>query len=434
MDAVYRMVDHRDVDLCLLQHETCKGGMMAVSVWRQVLTLPVIVIAMGYFVDIYDLILFGVVRVNSLTELGLDKEGITLWGSYILNAQMGGMLIGGILWGILGDKKGRLSVLFASIILYSIANFLNAFVTNVEQYALLRFIAGIGLAGELGAGVTLVAEILPKELRGYGVMSIAAFGVLGVVAANIVAQEFAWRNAYIIGGILGFSLLILRLRVRESAMFEHHVSDDVKRGHFFALFTHKKLFGKYIKAIVIGMPLWYVVGILVMFSPEFAKALNIIGEVTAGQALMYTYIGLSVGDLASGYLSQQMKSRKRAYTIFMVLSLISVFYYFTLSGATAQSFYIAVFLLGVFCGYWALFITMAAEQFGTNIRATVATTVPNFVRGSVVPITSSFMALKGSMGVLGSAAVVGAVVFTIALVALYFTRETFHEDLDYIEA
>lgn len=407
--------------------------MSSVPIWRQVLTLPVIVIAMGYFVDIYDLILFGVVRVSSLSELGLDKDGITLWGSYILNAQMAGMLIGGILWGILGDKKGRLSVLFASIILYSVANLLNAFVTNVEQYALLRFIAGIGLAGELGAGVTLVAEILPKELRGYGVMSIAAFGVLGVVAANIVAEHFAWRNAYIFGGVLGFLLLVLRFRVRESAMFEHHASGDVKRGQFFALFTHKKLFGKYIKAIVIGMPLWYVVGILVMFSPEFAKALAIEGEVKAGQALMYTYIGLSIGDLASGYLSQRLRSRKQAYTIFMALSVASVLYYFTLSGASAQAFYFAVFLLGIFCGYWALFITMAAEQFGTNIRATVATTVPNFVRGSVVPITSSFMMLKESMGVLGSAATVGAVVFVIALVALYYTRETFHEDLDYIE-
>ena len=407
---------------------------MSMSVVKQVLALPVIVIAMGYFVDIYDLILFGVVRVDSLSELGLDKDGVTLWGSIILNAQMAGMLIGGILWGVLGDKKGRLSVLFASIILYSVANLLNAFVTNVEQYALLRFIAGIGLAGELGAGVTLVAEILPKELRGYGVMSIAAFGVLGVVAANIVAQEFAWRNAYIFGGVLGFLLLVLRFRVRESEMFQHHSGSDVKRGQFFALFTHKKLFNKYIKAIVIGMPLWYVVGILVMFSPEFAKALAIEGEVKAGQALMYTYIGLSIGDLASGYLSQMMRSRKRAYTIFMAISVASVLYYFTLSGASAQSFYIAVFLLGVFCGYWALFITMAAEQFGTNIRATVATTVPNFVRGSVVPITSSFMVLKESMGVLGSAATVGAVLFTIALVALYFTRETFHEDLDYIEA
>ena len=408
--------------------------MMGTSVWRQVLTIPVIVIAMGYFVDIYDLILFGVVRVESLTELGLDKEGITLWGSIILNAQMAGMLIGGILWGILGDKKGRLSVLFASIILYSIANFLNAFVTDVEQYALLRFIAGIGLAGELGAGVTLVAEILPKELRGYGVMTIAAFGVLGVVAANIVAEHFAWRNAYILGGILGFLLLVLRFRVRESEIFTHHVADDVKRGQFFSLFAHKKLFSKYIKAIVIGMPLWYVVGVLVMFSPEFAQALSIQGEVSAGQALMYTYIGLSVGDLASGYLSQKMQSRKKAYTVFMVLSLASVVYYFTLAGECASSFYIAAFLLGVFCGYWALFITMAAEQFGTNIRATVATTVPNFVRGSVVPITSSFMLLKESLGVLGSAAVVGSAVFAIALVALYYTRETFHEDLDYIEA
>lgn len=404
------------------------------STLRQVLTLPVIVIAMGYFVDIYDLILFGVVRVESLTELGLDKEGITHWGSIILNAQMAGMLIGGILWGILGDKKGRLSVLFASIILYSVANLLNAFVTDVEQYALLRFIAGIGLAGELGAGVTLVAEILPKELRGYGVMTIAAFGVLGVVAANIVAEHFAWRNAYIIGGVLGFMLLVLRFRVRESAMFEHHVSDDIKRGQFFALFAHRKLFAKYIKAIVIGMPLWYVVGVLVMFSPEFAQALSIQGEVSAGAALMYTYIGLSVGDLASGYLSQQMRSRKKAYAVFMGLSVVSVLYYFTLSGASAEMFYTAAFFLGVFCGYWALFITMAAEQFGTNIRATVATTVPNFVRGAVVPITSSFMLLKESMGVLGSAAVVGGVTFSIALIALYYTRETFHEDLDYIEA
>jgi len=407
---------------------------MALSVWRQVLTLPVIVIAMGYFVDIYDLILFGVVRVESLGELGLNKEEITSWGTIILNAQMAGMLIGGILWGILGDKKGRLSVLFASIVLYSTANFLNAFVTNVEQYALLRLIAGIGLAGELGAGVTLVAEILPKELRGYGVMSIAAFGVLGVVAANIVAGHFAWRNAYIIGGVLGFLLLILRFRVKESAMFEHHVGNDIKRGQFFTLFTKKKLFSKYLKAIVIGMPLWYVVGVLVMFSPEFASALSIDGNIGAGAALMYCYIGLSIGDLASGYLSQKMRSRKGAYIIFMILSLASVIAYFMLGGATAAAFYTCVFFLGVFCGYWALFITMAAEQFGTNIRATVATTVPNFVRGSVVPITSSFMLLKESMGALGSAAVVGTVTFSIAFIALYFTRETFHEDLDYIEA
>ncbi len=401
---------------------------------RQVLTLPVIVIAMGYFVDIYDLILFGVVRVESLTELGLDKDGVMRWGSIILNMQMAGMLLGGILWGIWGDKKGRMSVLFASIILYSVANTLNAFVASVEQYALLRLIAGIGLAGELGAGVTLVAEILPKQLRGYGVMAIAAFGVLGVVAANIVATHFDWRNAYIFGGLLGFALLFLRFKVRESEMFTHHVSDDIKRGDFFSLFKNKRLFAKYIKAILIGVPLWYVIGVLVMFSPEFAMALEIDGKVSAGEALMWCYIGLSAGDLASGFLSQKLQSRKKAYTIFLVISAFSVLYYYTLQGASISQFYFAMFLLGTFCGYWALFITMAAEQFGTNIRATVATTVPNFVRGSVVPVTSSFMLLKDSLGVLGAGAAVGTVVFALGFVMLYLTHETFYKDLDYVEA
>lgn len=405
-----------------------------IAVIKQVLILPVIVIAMGYFVDIYDLIIFGVVRVASLQELGLSGDSITSWGSIILNMQMGGMLLGGILWGILGDKRGRLSVLFASIILYSLSNLLNAFVTNVEQYALLRFIAGIGLAGELGAGVTLVAEILPKDLRGYGVMTIASFGVLGVVAADLVAEYFAWRDAYIFGAILGFFLLALRFKVSESGIFKHHVSDDVKRGDFFALFMNRHLFTKYVKAIAIGIPLWYVVSILVMFSPEFAKALAISGKVTAGQALMYCYIGLAIGDLGSGYLSQIMKSRKQAFFIFIILSVASVIYYYTLHGASAKEFYIAMFLLGIFCGYWALFITMAAEQFGTNIRATVATTVPNFVRGSVVPITSSFIYLKGSVGVLNAGMIVGVVVFTLALIALALTHDTFHKDLDYIEA
>ncbi len=404
-----------------------------ISTVRQVLTLPVIVIAMGYFVDIYDLILFGVVRVQSLTELGLSKDDVTQWGGIILNMQMLGMLTGGILWGILGDKKGRMSVLFASIIMYSVANGLNAFVNNVEQYAVLRFIAGIGLAGELGAGVTLVAEILPRHLRGYGVMTIAAFGVLGVVFANIVASNFDWRNAYIFGALLGFGLLFLRFKVKESEIFSHTQSDEIKRGDFFSLFKDRRIFAKYIKAILIGVPLWYVVGVLVMFSPEFAIALEIEGKVSAGEALMWCYIGLSVGDLASGFLSQKLQSRKKAYAIFLVISALTVVYYYTLQGANVTHFYFAVFFLGVFCGYWALFITMAAEQFGTNIRATVATTVPNFVRGSVVPVTSSFMLLKDSFGVLGAGAMVGSVVFTLGFVMLYFTHETFHKDLDYME-
>ena len=403
------------------------------TVLQTVLSLPVIVIALGYFVDIYDLVLFGVVRIASLSELGLDKEGITHWGSMILNAQMAGMLIGGMLWGILGDKRGRLSVLFASIILYSVANFLNAFVTNVEQYAILRFIAGIGLAGELGAGVTLVSEILPKEYRGYGVMTIASIGVLGVVAANFIAESFDWRTAYMIGGGLGFALLLLRLSVKESAMFAKHSKNEVKKGAFLSLFTDKIRFAKYINAIAIGIPIWFVVGILVVFSPEFAKEFGIDG-IKAGTALMYCYIGLAVGDLASGYISQKLHSRKKAFGLFLVFTLATCIWYLNSYQISAQEFYQICFFLGVFCGYWALFITNAAEQFGTNIRATVATTVPNFVRGAVIPITSSFIILKSQYGVVTSAAIVGAVCFALAFLALYFTKESFHKDLDYIEA
>ncbi len=394
--------------------------------------MPVIVASLGYFVDIYDLILFGIVRIPSLKEMGLSPAEITTVGADILNMQMAGMLIGGILWGVLGDKKGRLSVLLGSIILYSAANFLNGFVQDVNSYMALRFIAGIGLAGELGAGVTLVAEILPKEIRGYGTMMIATVGVTGAVAANFIAQHFDWRTAYIIGGVLGFALLLLRVGILESAIFKNLKEKNIKRGNFFSLFTEKQLFAKYSKSIIIGLPLWYCVGILILFSPEFAKEFGISG-VNAGNAIMLCYIGLTVGDFGSGYISQKIKSRKIAIAGFMLSALVLSIMYGALSGASSTMFYLVCFLIGVSCGYWALFITVAAEQFGTNIRSTAASTVPNFVRGMVVPMSAGFIALKPSFGLLGAAAIVGALVFAAGLIALWKLEETFHKDLDYIE-
>ena len=394
--------------------------------------MPVIVASLGYFVDIYDLILFGIVRVPSLKEMGLSPAEITTVGADILNMQMAGMLIGGILWGVLGDKKGRLSVLLGSIILYSAANFLNGFVQDVNSYMALRFIAGIGLAGELGAGVTLVAEILPKEIRGYGTMMIATVGVTGAVAANFIAQHFDWRTAYIIGGVLGFALLLLRVGILESAIFKNLKEKNIKRGNFFSLFTEKQLFAKYSKSIIIGLPLWYCVGILILFSPEFAREFGISG-VNAGNAIMLCYIGLTVGDFGSGYISQKIKSRKIAIAGFMLSALVLSIMYGALSGASSTMFYLVCFLIGVSCGYWALFITVAAEQFGTNIRSTAASTVPNFVRGMVVPMSAGFIALKPSFGLLGAAAIVGALVFAAGLIALWKLEETFHKDLDYIE-
>ena len=394
--------------------------------------MPVIVASLGYFVDIYDLILFGIVRIPSLKEMGLSPAEITTVGADILNMQMAGMLIGGILWGVLGDKKGRLSVLLGSIILYSAANFLNGFVQDVNSYMVLRFIAGIGLAGELGAGVTLVAEILPKEIRGYGTMMIATVGVTGAVAANFIAQHFDWRTAYIIGGVLGFALLLLRVGILESAIFKNLKEKNIKRGNFFSLFTEKQLFAKYSKSIIIGLPLWYCVGILILFSPEFAKEFGIVG-VNAGNAIMLCYIGLTVGDFGSGYISQKIKSRKIAIAGFMLSALALSIVYGALSGASSTMFYLVCFLIGVSCGYWALFITVAAEQFGTNIRSTAASTVPNFVRGMVVPMSAGFIALKPSFGLLGAAAAVGIIVFAAGLIALWKLEETFHKDLDYIE-
>jgi len=399
-----------------------------------VLALPVIVAAIGYFVDIYDLVIFGIVRVASLKELGLDGVQITNYGAMILNMQMAGMLLGGILWGILGDKKGRLSVLFASIAIYSIANILNGFVTNVEQYALLRFLAGIGLAGELGAGVTLTLELLPKESRGYGVMMIAGLGVTGAIAANVISKVFDWRSAYIIGGVLGFVLFVLRVKMSESAMFTSIAnSHTASKGDFLSLFKDKYKLSKYLKSIASGLPLWFSVGILVMFAPEFGSALGVGEKINPGNAVMSCYIGLTFGDFASGYLSQKLKSRRGVTAMFTVLAFLMFLIYINMYHVSAFAIYTACLFIGIACGYWAVFITVCAEQFGTNLRSTVASTVPNFVRGAVVPMSMAFIWLKAYYGVIGSAFIVGTVVFGLAFIAIYYLEETYHKELDYVE-
>ncbi|MBT0664306.1 MFS transporter [Geobacter pelophilus] len=401
--------------------------------WKKVFSLPVIVAALGYFVDIYDLVLFSIVRVPSLKSLGLQGQELINQGVFLLNMQMVGMLVGGIIWGVLGDRKGRLKIMFGSIFLYSIANLANGMVSSLPAYAALRFIAGIGLAGELGAGITLVSEVLHKSVRGYGTMIVASIGVSGAILANAVAASFDWRNAFFIGGVLGLLLLILRISVAESGMFRDMEKKEVSKGNFLALFTDRKRFGRYLDSILIGIPTWFVVGILITFSPEFAKALKVTGPVSAGNAVMYCYLGLVFGDFASGALSQLLKSRKKVILLFLILTGIGVVWYFLASGVTPAAFYGICTFLGFASGYWAIFVTVAAEQFGTNLRATVATTVPNFVRGMVVPITLSFQWARGQLGLERGAVAVGCVCMLIALVSLYRLEETFHKDLDYFE-
>jgi len=415
----------------------------------------ILVAALGYFVDIYDLILFNVVKKESLEQIMsfASAQERTETGIFLFNMQMTGMLIGGILWGVWGDKKGRLSVLFGSIMLYSAANLANAFVTDVTVYAIVRVIAGIGLAGELGAGITLVSEVMSKEKRGYGTMIIVTFGALGAVVAAVVGSDGHvigdflgnlfnttfqnWQVAYIVGGTMGLILLLLRVGTVESGMFKSmKQKTEVNKGDIRMLFNNRTRFLKYLNCILIGVPIWYIIGLLIANSQEiFAKELEIVGVVINGKALMYAYLGLSFGDLVSGLLSQLLRSRRKVVFAYLIFSFVLMLYFlFFMKGASAQTYYLVAFLLGTASGYWAIFVTIASEQFGTNIRSTVTNTVPNFVRGSVPLITGAFGLLLGifSSSII-SALIVGIVCISTAFVATWFTKESFAKDLDYME-
>ncbi|MBI1752782.1 MAG: MFS transporter [Acidobacteria bacterium] len=400
---------------------------------RTVLNLTVLVAALGYFVDMFDLLLFPIVRQPSLTALGVPPALQVEVGASLLNWQMVGMLLGGIFWGVLGDKKGRLSTLFGSIALYSVANLANAFVHSVPAYALWRFLAGLGLAGELGAAVTMVSEILPKDLRGYGTAIVAAVGIFGAVTAKLVGDFFPWRATYAIGGGLGIALLFLRVGIRESFMFAKTHEATVARGDFLSLFTDWNRLGRYIRCILIGLPTWFVVGILITFSPEFAPVLKVAGKVNAGTAVAFCYTGITLGSVLSGFLSQAYHTRKKVVGWSIAAALGGVVVYLSVRGFTPPLFYVLAGYLGLATGYWAVFVTIAAEQFGTNLRATVATTVPNFVRGAVPLITGGFLYFRGSLGMVGAAWAVGAICFALAFGALWGLPETHGRDLDFVE-
>jgi MFS family permease len=402
--------------------------------FHPILNITVIVSALGYFVDMYDLLLFLIIRKPSLEALGYFGQANTDYYYILLNMQMGGMLIGGIIWGIIGDKKGRLNVLFGSILLYSIANIANAFVTDINAYAICRILAGIGLSGELGAAVTLVSEILPKEHRGYGTAIVASVGILGSVVAAIVGDFLPWQWAYIVGGMLGIMLLILRLKMFEPLLFLSLKDSTVKKGDFLSLFTNKERFFKYSKCILIGVPTWFVVSVLIGGSDEFSKFLNIQGTVKPLYSIMFTYIGLVIGDVGSGFSSQLLKSRRKIVLLFLVAAFLLVLVYLFLAhGVTNTEFYTLCFFIGIAIGYWAVFVTIGAEQFGTNLRATVATTVPNFVRGMTIPITALYALLKGYMTIVEAALIVGVISFAVAFLALWRIEESYHKDLDYLE-
>lgn len=400
-----------------------------------ILNIAVLVAALGYFVDIYDLLLFGIIRMPSLQSMGLDKNQIMLEGENILTWQMIGLLIGGIIWGIMGDKKGRLSVLFGSIILYSLANIANGFVQTVEQYKWVRFIAGLGLAGELGAGITLVSELVAKEKRGIATSLVAGIGLTGAVFAFIIKQNFDWRTCYFIGGGMGIMLLFLRISVFESGIYQNIKNSEIPKGDFFSLFTNKKRLKNYVLNILIGLPTWLVIGILVTFSSEFGKQMGITETIDPGKAIMYAYVLISVGDVLVGFISQWLKSRKKAMYIFYAITILFIVLFFTAQkNGTALNMYLICAGLGLGTGFWAIFVTTAAEQFGTNLRATATTTIPNMVRGMLaIFILPLFKYLREFTSYYNAGWITALIIMVISTVALVMTQETFGKDLNFIE-
>ena len=392
----------------------------------------VLVASLGYFVDIYDLMIFSIVRVKSLHDIGVADTDIRSNGVYVMNMQMGGLILGGVLWGVLGDKLGRLKVLFGSIIVYSLANFVNGFVHDINSYAVIRCTAGIGLSGELGAGITIVSETLSKEKRGYGTMVVTMIGVLGAVAAGI-AGKYDWRTAYFIGGGLGIMLLALRLGTFESGLYKNVAKTKASRGNIFILFTDRKRFLKYFYCILIGAPLWFVVGIIITLSPEFTKVLGTNENISAGTGVIYFYIGASIGNIIASILAQLTKSRKLTMLIFLVLNAISVLVFLNARGITNQQFILLSLIIGITGGYLATLVIIATEQFGTNIRATVTTTVPNLVRGMLIPINAVFSLLLIRFNMIRSGVILMVILTAIALFALSQLKESFSNDLDYLE-
>ena len=403
--------------------------------------LAVIVGALGYFVDVYDLLLFSIIRIPSLKGLGLSADEATRRGLEILSIQMWGLLIGGIVWGVLGDKLGRLRVLFASIILYSLGSIANGMVHSLGQYEAARFVTGLGLAGELGAGITLVSELMPKERRGIATSWVAGIGLSGAVFAYFIkvwcvdpVSGDGWRTCFYIGGGLGFLLLLLRVGVLESGMFKSMHGTDVSRGNILMLFTSWERFKKYITAILIALPNWYVIGVLITFCNKFGAEMKVTGTIDPGKGIMVAYAAISVGDVLIGFISQGLRSRKKALWLFNLITVIGIIAFFNLQGQTSTTLYWVCVILGLGTGFWAMFVTMAAEQFGTNIRATVATTVPNMARGSLSFVVAPlFNALIPSQGYFKAGWVTGVILLAIAFVALAITPETFGKDLNYIE-
>jgi MFS family permease len=404
------------------------------TVTPKAVALGIIVSALGFFVDLYDIMALAAIGENSLKDIGVSENAIKGNLNYLQSMQMFGMLIGGFLWGIVGDKYGRLKVLFGSIILYSAFTLLNAFVTNTGQYVACRFLAGLGLAGELGAGITLVSEQMKKEKRGLGPAIIAGFGVLGAIVAVIVGKNYDWKTVYIVGGVLGFLLLILRFGVVESGLFKMAKLAKASKGNFLIILRNKNYLKKFICILLVGIPGWFVNGVMMQFSNYISKSMGMDPIPDKGKVIIFFFVALSLGDVLGGLVSQWLKSRKKSIYIFLFAHLLMLLLFFTVARTSVQLYYAIFAGLGLTVGFVIQLFTLAAENFGTNIRTLVTSSGLNLVRGWVIPLGALFAWMNGPLHIIEwkSVAIIAFSVALVSLLALTQLDETFHNDLEFV--
>lgn len=409
---------------------------------EQSIALLILVASLGYFVDAYDLIIASVVRSSAIVELGLAQVGTpehTKYAQLFEYVQSAGILLGGIIFGVYSDKKGRKKALYYSIAIYSIANILNGllsasvpFVGTV--YCILRFICGFALAAELSIGIVMISETMKAKHRGYGTMIVVSFGILGAVLAAVLFEFIGihWQTLYLIGGIAGVLLLIFRFSVKETNPFLDLENQESERGSWVMIFKNRRLLKILFNAILLGFPIYFFISIPIKFATDYGKELGLTIKGTI--PIIVFYIAMSVSDIIANYLCQLFENRKKVLYFYLGLCTISVFLlHFYPPTTPEQYFYLFSPLMGFASGYWALLITFTNEQIGTNIRSTYTTAVPNVVRSLFIPIQLLLTVLQPTFGTSTSVFYIGVLAVILALLGLYSLKETWGKNLKFID-
>lgn len=393
--------------------------------------LTVLVVALGYYVDAYDLLVMSAVRKPSLLSLGVPESETLNIGLSLLNYQLVGLMIGGVMWGVIADKYGRKKALFGSILIYSFANIANGYINSVNMYYWLRIIAGFGLAGELGVGISLITENVAKERRTISTAIVSFFGMLGASTGGWFGSIFEWQNCFLIGGFAGLLLLLLRLKVEESVMFNEIKDKNVSKGNIWMIIKNPKTLLTYFFCTLAGAASILFIGVFIQSTPELGKLFNL--NITAGIALIWYYLGASVSEIIAGLLSKLLKERKAPIYIFYAISLLAITNFCVNVPNSPYFFYLNCLFLGFGLGWWSQLITLSAELFGINVRATAATSIPTFARAWNIPFSNIFKQNIPNLGIVNSAFGIGVIVVSLAIISITMVKETFENDANFIE-